>query len=76
MKPEDNPPFYCKCGRVLPPPTHERPYAECHSCNLVWHREANYWGLSPDLSMRDLAQERVKNIFKTFEILHTRISVH
>ena len=32
-----------------------------------WHREANYWELSPDLSMRDFAQERVKNIFKTFE---------
>jgi hypothetical protein len=29
--------------------------------------EANYWELSPDLSMTDFAQERVKNIFKTFQ---------
>jgi phosphomevalonate kinase len=60
--------FECNCGRRLRPDPNQLEI-RCRNCGseFVYHVNVNYWDLSPDLSMRDFAQERVKNIFKTFE---------
>jgi hypothetical protein len=60
--------FDCNCGRKLRPSPNQLEI-RCRNCGseFVYSGGANFWELSPDLSMRDFAQERVKNIFKTFQ---------